>query len=63
MQSVRLLFLLIGWILTQGLFQSKSAEASTLLGLLGVVLGGVAVPIGITCTPISVRKKVIVITL
>ena len=34
--------------------QSNSAAGSTLLGLLGIVLQGVAVPLGIGCTPISV---------
>ena len=33
---------------------SNSDQASKLLGLLGVVLGGVAVPVGITCSPLNV---------
>ena len=33
---------------------SNTSLASTLLGLLGVVLGGVDVLVGITCSPISV---------
>ena len=34
--------------------QSDSSSVSTLLGLLGVVLQGVAVPVGLTCNPITV---------
>ncbi|THV02185.1 fungal hydrophobin [Dendrothele bispora CBS 962.96] len=33
---------------------SDNKSLAGLLGLLGVVLGGVAVPIGLTCDPISV---------
>nr|CAA12392.1 POH2 hydrophobin [Pleurotus ostreatus]CAA74987.1 hydrophobin [Pleurotus ostreatus] len=33
---------------------SKSPAASLLLGLLGIVLQGVAVPVGLTCNPITV---------
>ncbi|KAI0076944.1 fungal hydrophobin [Panus rudis PR-1116 ss-1] len=34
--------------------QSNNPGTAALLGLLGVVVQGVAVPIGITCSPISV---------
>lgn len=34
--------------------QSDTPAASTLLGLLGVVIQGAAVPIGLTCTPVTV---------
>ena len=38
----------------QSVQSSSNSLVSTLLGLLGVVLGGVNVPIGVTCSPISV---------
>ncbi|KAI5118057.1 hypothetical protein M0805_005903 [Coniferiporia weirii] len=38
----------------QSVQSSSDSGVSSLLGLLGVVLGGVAVPIGVTCSPISV---------
>ena len=34
--------------------QSSDPVTSILLGLLGVVLGGINIPIGIQCTPITV---------
>ena len=38
----------------QSVQSSSNGAVSVLLGLLGVVLGGVNVPIGLTCSPISV---------
>lgn len=39
----------------QSVQSSSTPGVSSLLGLLGVVLGGVNVPVGLTCSPISVR--------
>ena len=38
----------------QSVQSSSDNLVSTLLGLLGIVLGGVDVPIGLTCSPLSV---------
>ena len=38
----------------QSVQSSSNNVMSTLLGLLGVVLSGVDVPIGLTCSPLSV---------